>query len=82
MSEEPTSGGIRAISEDPKGAIVSGIDIERANLVTWIWAGALAALAGVFFGAYTHLAPGITNRIWTIEDIVKLVDFKPTKRFL
>ena len=50
---------IRAISEDPKGAIVSGIDIERANLMTWVWAGALAALAGIFFGAYTHLIPGM-----------------------
>ena len=50
---------IRAISEDPKGAIVSGINLERANLVTWIWAGALAAIAGVFFGAYTHLVPGM-----------------------
>lgn len=48
---------IRAISEDPKGAIVSGINIERANLVTWIWAGALAAIAGIFFGSYTQLLP-------------------------
>jgi len=48
---------IRAISEDPKGAIVSGIDLERANLVTWVWAGALAAVAGIFFGSYTHLVP-------------------------
>ena len=50
---------IRAISEDPKGAIVSGIDLERVNLVTWGLAGALAALAGVFFGAYTHLVPSM-----------------------
>ena len=48
---------IRAISEDPKGAIVSGIDIERANLVTWIWAGALAAIGGIFYGSYTMLVP-------------------------
>jgi branched-chain amino acid transport system permease protein len=39
------------------GAIASGIDPERANLVSWIWAGALAALAGIFFGAYTNLVP-------------------------
>ena len=48
---------IRAISEDPKGAVVSGIDLERANLVTWIWAGALAAVAGVFYGSITQLVP-------------------------
>lgn len=51
--------GIRALAMDRVGAIASGIDPERANLVTWIWAGALAALAGIFFGAYTHLVPGM-----------------------
>jgi len=49
--------GIRALAMDRVGAIASGIDPEKANLVTWIWAGALAALAGIFFGAYTHLVP-------------------------
>lgn len=49
--------GIRALAMDRVGAIASGIDPERANLVSWIWAGALAALAGIFFGAYTHLVP-------------------------
>jgi len=48
---------IRAISEDPKGAIVSGVNLERANIVTWMWAGALAAIAGIFFGSYTQLLP-------------------------
>jgi branched-chain amino acid transport system permease protein len=48
---------IRAISEGPRGAVICGINVERANLVTWAWAGALAALAGVFFGTYTHLVP-------------------------
>ena len=51
--------GIRAISEDIRGAIVSGIDVEKANLMTWTWAGALAAVAGVFFAGYTHLIPGL-----------------------
>lgn len=50
---------IRAISDDPKGALISGINIERANLVTWAWAGALAAIAGVFYAGITQLYPGM-----------------------
>jgi branched-chain amino acid transport system permease protein len=50
---------IRAISEDVRGAIISGIDVEKANLITWTWAGALAAVAGIFFAGYTHLIPGL-----------------------
>lgn len=50
---------IRAISDDPKGALISGVNIERANLVTWAWAGALAAIAGVFYAGITQLYPGM-----------------------
>jgi len=50
---------IRAISESPRGALILGIDVERANLVVWALAGALAAIAGIFFGAYTHLVPNM-----------------------
>ena len=50
---------IRAISESPRGALILGIDVERANLVVWALAGGLAAIAGVFFGAYTHLVPNM-----------------------
>ena len=50
---------IRAISESPRGALILGINVERANLVVWALAGALAAIAGVFFGAYTHLVPNM-----------------------
>jgi branched-chain amino acid transport system permease protein len=48
---------IRAISEGLRGALISGINVERANLVTWSLAGALAVIAGIFLGAYTRLAP-------------------------
>ena len=50
---------IRAISEGPRGALILGINVERANLVVWALAGALAAIAGVFFGAYTNLVPNM-----------------------
>lgn len=48
---------IRAASMDMKGAIVSGVNLETMSLVTWIWSGALAGIAGIFFGTFTHLTP-------------------------
>jgi branched-chain amino acid transport system permease protein len=48
---------ILAVSMDPKGALLSGIDPERINIMTWALSGALGALAGVFFATYTQLDP-------------------------
>ena len=48
---------IRAVSMDRKGAVISGIDPDRINLLTWAISGGLGALAGVFFATYTQLAP-------------------------
>ena len=48
---------ILAVSMDPKGALLSGIDPERINILTWALSGALGALAGVFFATYTQLDP-------------------------
>lgn len=50
---------IQAVSMDRKGAVVSGIDPQRINLITWAISGALGAVAGVFFATYTQLAPGM-----------------------
>lgn len=54
-----TGRAIRAVSMDSKGALISGIDPHRTNLVTWAVSGALGALAGVFFATYTQLHPGM-----------------------
>jgi branched-chain amino acid transport system permease protein len=48
---------IRALSMDRKGAILSGINPDRVNLITWVLSGALAGVAGVFYGSYTTLVP-------------------------
>ena len=48
---------IRATSMDMKGALISGVNPETMNLVTWIWSGALAGVAGVFFAAFSNLTP-------------------------
>lgn len=50
---------IRAVSMDRKGAVISGIDPDRVNLLTWAISGGLGALAGVFFATYTQLSPGM-----------------------
>jgi branched-chain amino acid transport system permease protein len=48
---------MRALAMDRKGAIVSGINPDRVNLMTWALSGALAGVAGIFFGSYTYLIP-------------------------
>ncbi len=48
---------MRAMSDNPDLARVSGIDTEKVVILTWIIAGVLAAAAGVFVGIDTHLKP-------------------------
>ena len=49
--------GMRALAMDRKGAIVSGINPDTVNIMTWAISGALAGVAGIFFGSYTYLIP-------------------------
>jgi neutral amino acid transport system permease protein len=48
---------MRALSDDLDLAETAGIDTRRVILYTWIFAGALAGLAGVLSGALTNLRP-------------------------
>ena len=48
---------MRALSDDLELAETTGIDTSRVILYTWIFAGALAGLAGVLAGATTNLRP-------------------------
>jgi neutral amino acid transport system permease protein len=48
---------MRALSDDIELAETTGIDTSRVILFTWIFAGALAGLAGVLSGAITNLRP-------------------------
>ena len=48
---------IRALAMDRRGAIISGINPDMVNLITWALSGALAGVAGVFYGSYTFLTP-------------------------
>jgi len=48
---------IRATSMDMEGALISGVNPETMSLIMWLWSGALAGVAGVFFGSFTSLTP-------------------------
>ncbi len=48
---------MRALAMDRKGAIISGINPHMVNLTTWALSGALAGVAGIFYGSYTFLVP-------------------------
>jgi neutral amino acid transport system permease protein len=48
---------MRALSDDLELAETAGIDTRRVITYTWIFAGALAGLAGVLAGAVTDLYP-------------------------
>jgi len=48
---------MRALAMDRRGAIISGINPHVVNLTTWAISGALAGVAGVFWGSYTFLVP-------------------------
>ena len=59
VSKTHTGRAMQAVSMDLKGAAISGIDVDRTNLITWAISGALGAVAGVFFASYTQLYPGM-----------------------
>jgi len=50
---------MRALAMDRKGAIISGINPHMVNLTTWALSGALAGVAGIFYGSYTFLVPSL-----------------------
>lgn len=48
---------MRALSDSVELAEISGIDTRRVIMWTWVLAGALAGLAGVFAAVFTSLSP-------------------------
>ena len=57
MSRTPLGFALRAISENPSLAMVNGVPLQRMIVLTWLIAGGLAALAGVFYGVTNQLSP-------------------------
>jgi neutral amino acid transport system permease protein len=50
---------MRALADNLDLAETTGIDTSRVILLTWLFAGALAGLAGVLAGALTDVRPGL-----------------------
>jgi branched-chain amino acid transport system permease protein len=57
VNETKTGKSIIATSMSKKGASLVGIDAERSYTYTWVVAGALAALAGVFLASFQNANP-------------------------
>lgn len=56
VNRTQTGRAILATSMSPKGASMVGIDDVRINLYTWVIAGALAGLAGLFLASFQTAA--------------------------
>jgi branched-chain amino acid transport system permease protein len=65
--------GIIALSQDRKGAVLSGVDSEKAYLVTFFIAGVLAALAGTLYGSSTMVYPHMWAYPVTMSFIIVLL---------
>ena len=50
---------MQAVSMDSKGALISGVNINKIKMFTWGISGFLGAIAGVFFASYTQLSPSM-----------------------
>ncbi len=57
MTRTPVGRAMRAASENPALARLSGIDVERVIRATWLLGGALAAAAGVLLGMVVQVRP-------------------------
>lgn len=63
LSRTRTGKAMRAVSDDPDLAAISGISIEKTIRWTWIIGASLAAIAGVFVGLDTDVH---TNMGWNM----------------
>ena len=57
LTRTPIGRAMRAVSENPALAQVSGIDVSRVIRVTWLLGGALAGAAGVVVGLLVQIRP-------------------------
>ncbi|MTH95795.1 branched-chain amino acid ABC transporter permease [Roseibium sp. RKSG952] len=55
LSQSKWGKAMRAMSDNPNLALLSGIDNKKVVMLTWVIAGGLCAAAGVFLGINTEL---------------------------
>lgn len=70
-----TDGGrsIRATSMSQRGARLTGVDIGRVRAKTWLIAGALAGVAGIFLGAQQSVSPTMWLHPLTVAFIIVVI---------
>ena len=59
LTRSKTGRSMRAVSDEPELAAISGLDTEKIIRWTWIIGAALAATAGVFAGMDTSMHPNL-----------------------
>lgn len=57
LSRTPFGYALRAVAENPSLAQVNGVNLSRTILYVWLIGGALAAIAGIFYGLSHQLIP-------------------------
>ncbi|MCY1707906.1 branched-chain amino acid ABC transporter permease [Pannonibacter sp. SL95] len=57
LSRSKWGKAMRAMSDNPNLALLSGIDNRKVVMLTWVISGGLCAAAGVFLGLNTELKP-------------------------
>jgi branched-chain amino acid transport system permease protein len=57
MALSASGRGMRAVSENPSLAKISGVDVDRIVKATWMLGGALACAAGVMLGLTVQIRP-------------------------
>ncbi|NBN79141.1 branched-chain amino acid ABC transporter permease [Microvirga tunisiensis] len=57
LSRSKWGKAMRAMSDNPNLALLSGIDNRKVVMLTWIISGGLCAAAGIFLGLNTELKP-------------------------
>ena len=57
LSHSKWGKAMRAMSDNPNLALLSGIDNRKVVMLTWVISGGLCAAAGVFLGLNTELKP-------------------------
>ncbi|RLI15301.1 MAG: hypothetical protein DRO43_01590 [Candidatus Hecatellales archaeon] len=59
ISKSYIGRAIRAVSINPRGAMLVGIDPEKVRILTWGLCGALSAVAGISLATHTSISTGM-----------------------
>lgn len=73
VTKTESGRAILASSMSRRGALLNGVDLGRVNTVTWLVAGALAGLAGVFLGSLQTTSPTMWSDPLALSFIIVII---------